>query len=346
MIAGGLLILVAVVVLVGPTLHWAPIDFCRFHSGSKMILAGQNPYGRLPFFAPPWFAFLLSPLLLVPCSSAALAWTLINVAVVVASSYVLWAPTATTGRQHRPAILSLTALLPYPLFTYMTGQLSIVALCACVLSSWGLISGLQWPVVASLVLATLKPHILALPMLLVLLELIRRRRWQTLIVTSVILAILGLIAAFFVPTWPRALLSSWASGGFYEPRDNLLGLAAFNVPLWLTCPFLVYVLLLWKQRGLDRHVMALAVATNLLVMPYSRSYDYVLLLIPLAVIWTTPRVPHQRLALGLAASAQFLPLIRILLPQAGLVEALAPTLCMLGLLAISHLNSSAVHRKV
>ena len=339
------LILAAVALIVGPALGWAPIDFCRFYTGSKMILAVQNPYGQLPFFAPPWLAFLLSPLLLLPRSSAALVWVLLNMATIIASFQTFWTLASAPGQQQRSALLGLAAIAPYALFTYITGQLSIVVLSACVLSAWGLTTGRHWPTAIGLILASLKPHIVALPMVLVVLELMRRRQWQPLLIAPGVLVAMGLAAALLVPAWPRTMLASWAGGAFYEPRDNLLGLSAFNVPLWSTYPFVVYALLLWWHRGLDTHVLALAVAVNLLAIPYSRSYDYVLLLLPLAAARAASPSPQRRASLGLVALAQLLPLFRVFIPQAGLVEVLAPALCTLGMLLISQLGWIAPWRK-
>ena len=340
---GALLVLVltAAALIADRTLDWAPIDFCRFYAGSKMILAGQNPYGQLPFFAPPWLAFLLSPLLLLPRSSAALLWVLLNIAMIIASFRTFWTLASAPGQRHQSTILGLAAIAPYALFTYITGQLSIVALSACVLSAWGLTTGRHWPAAMGLILASLKPHIVALPMALVILELMHRRQWQPLLITSSALLAMGLVATLLVPAWPRAMLASWGSGAFYEPRDNLLGLSTFDVPLWFTYPFVAYALLLWWSRGLDAHVLALAVAVNLLAIPYSRSYDYVLLLLPLAAARGASPSPQRRVSLGLVLLAQLLPLLRVFVPQAGLVEVLAPALCTLGMLLISQLGWSA-----
>jgi hypothetical protein len=335
------LALAAAALLIGPALDWAPIDFCRFHTAGRMILARQSPYAQLPFFAPPWLAFLLSPLLLVPCPGAALVWILVNAAAIVASTRAVWTLARGLDRRRRLLLAGVSAVLPYALFTYMTGQLSIVALAACTLCVWGLTGRRHWPVVTGLVLATLKPHVIALPVVVVLLELMRRRQWVTVSVAAAILAALGLAAAAFVPTWPRALLASWFGRGFYEPRDNLLGLAAFGVPSWLTYPFVAYALLTWWRRRFDLHVLALAATANLLAIPYSRSYDYVLLLIPLAAAWVAQRSPRRSLALGLAVAAQLLPLVRAFAPRAGLIETLAPALCMLGLLLVSHIRWAA-----
>jgi hypothetical protein len=339
------LILTAVALIVGPILDWAPIDFCRFYTGSKTILAGQNPYGQLPFFAPPWLAFLLSPLPLLPRSSAALLWILLNIVTIIASFQTFWTLASSPGQRRQSAILGLAAIAPYALFTYMTGQLSIVALNACVLSAWGLTTGYHWPVAIGLVLASLKPHIVALPMVLVVLELMYRRQWKPLLIASSVLVAMGLVAALLVPKWPRTLLASWAGGAFYEPRDNLLGLSTFAVPLWLTYPFVAYALLLWWHRGLDAHVLALAAAVNLLTIPYSRSYDYVLLLLPLAAAWAASPSPQRRASLSLATLAQLLPLFRVFIPRAGLVEVLAPALCTLGMLLISRFHWIARWRK-
>jgi hypothetical protein len=175
-------------------------------------------------------------------------------------------------------------------------------------------------------------------MLLILLELIRCRRWSPLLVACATLLALGTAGALFVPTWPGALLRSWTGGAFYAPRENLLGLATFGVPAWLTYPFAGYTLLLWWQRRLDLHTIGLGAAVNLLVVPYSRGYDYVLLLLPLAAAWRTRPSPNRRIALGLAAAAQILPLMRVVIPRAGLLEALAPALCTVALLLVSRLR--------
>jgi hypothetical protein len=323
--------------LIGPILKWAPIDFCRFYTASKMILDGQIPYGELPFFAPPWLAFVLSPLLIFPCSSAALAWILTNIALTITSTGVL-GMLASVPRRYRLLVGTASALLPYAVFTYITGQLSIITLASCTLCAWGLSRRHREATVIGLLLATLKPHIVALPMLLVLLELLRRRRWSSLFAASVGLLALCIVGLAFVPTWPQALLTSWTSGSFYEPRKNLLGLAAFGVPVWLTYPFIGYALLLWWQRRLDLHTLALGVTVNLLAIPYSRSYDYILLLIPVAAIWRTPSSLQKGIALGLALTAQLLPLIRATIPRAGLPEALAPAFCTAALLLVSRLR--------
>jgi hypothetical protein len=323
--------------LLGPALNWAPIDFCRFHNASKMILAGRSPYGQLPFFTPPWLAFLLSPLLLLPCSSAALAWILANTALIIGSSHGL-GTLAVIPRRYRLPIATLTALLPYAFFAYITGQLSIVALASCVLCARGLSTQRHRAVVIGLLLATLKPHIVAVPMLLVLLELVHRKQWSSLLAALSVLLALGALGAMFVPTWPEALLTSWTTGAFYEPRQNLLGLATFGVPAWLTYPFVGYTLLLWWQRRLDLQILGLSAAVNLLLVPYSRSYDCVLLLLPLAAAWRAPPSPQRHIALSLATAAQLLPLVRAVIPQAGLLEALAPALCTLALLLVSRLR--------
>ena len=130
-----------------------------------------------------------------------------------------------------------------------------------------------------------------------------------------------------------------------DPRPRLdwvmsaaLGLAAFGVPAWLTYPLVGYALLFWWQRRLDLPMLGLSAAVNLLVIPYSRSYDYVLLLLPLAAVWRAPPSPQRRIALSLTIAAQLLPLIRAFIPRAGLLEALGPALCTLALLCVSRLR--------
>jgi len=329
----------AVAVAVGPSLNLTPVDFGRFYKASETILARQNPYGRIPFFAPPWIAFMLSPLLLLPLPSAALAWTLLNIAALVVSACTLWALAAAPEKRGRFLLAGLAAILPYALFNYVSGQLSVVSLMACALCAWGLSADRPWAIVVGLTLTTLKPHIVALPALVVILELVRRRHWLWILQAVAAPVGLGLIALAFVPTWPRELLAAWLGGGF---RDQpVFDLQTFNIPGWTTYPFVAYTLFVWWRRRCDAYVLAVATVANILATPYSRSYDYVLLLIPLIVAWAAPPSSRQRLALGLTTLAQFLPLVRACAPHAGPLEVIAPALCMLGLLLTSFRSGEA-----
>ncbi len=332
---------IAVLWTVGPVLDWGPIDFSRFYAASKMILAGENPYGRLPFFAPPWLALLLAPFAALPRSSAALAWTVANIALLFLSVTVI---SSLAGAAARPRLLLAipSAFLPYAVFSYITGQLSIVALASCVLCLWGLHNRRSNAVAAGLVLATLKAHIVALPMLLVLLTAIRRRRWSILVGALLALGALCVLSTVFLWTWPIDWIAAVASGSFYEPRENLLGVAAFGVPLWLTLPFVAYTIVTWCRRPFNLDTLGLGVAANLLAMPYTRSYDYVLLLIPTAAVCSKQSSPRRNLAVVVVLLAQLLPLARALIPGAGLLEAIAPSLCM-GAILLSADRTGRLH---
>src|SRR5437870_1860070 len=74
----------------------ALLDFQHYYQASHLIWQGQDPYGRVEFFAPPWLAIFLAPLLPLPIKLASAMWVMIclasNGAIAVISQQWLNAP--------------------------------------------------------------------------------------------------------------------------------------------------------------------------------------------------------------------------------------------------------------
>ena len=62
------------------------IDFRHYEQASYLIWRGQNPYGVVEFFAPPWLAIFLLPLLPLPIKVASALWVMVCLASIGASA--------------------------------------------------------------------------------------------------------------------------------------------------------------------------------------------------------------------------------------------------------------------
>jgi hypothetical protein len=264
------------------------LDFENYLAATRILARGGNPYGTVEFFAPPWLALLLLPLASLPTAISAAFWLLFLFAciggVVIVS--LRW-----LGRDSKvqrlvfPTLIPL--LMPGVLYSYVTGQISPLVNLAIILAAWKIDTSTSvWLPALSLLLVTLKPHIVALPTILCLLELSRRHRWRLLGITLGGFAVLCVLAFLWLPNWLPSLIRAWVEGKYKGGELGLLspgytGLPELGIPFWIFLPLTAYTLWQWWQTGLAPRTFALALVTNLLVIPYSRSYDLVVLILPL-----------------------------------------------------------------
>ena len=129
---------------------------------------------------------------------------------------------------------------------------------------------------------------MALPIGLCLLELVRQRRWRTIVIIISSLLILSVLSFAVLPDWLPSMLNAWVMGK-YRGGPGLIssgyrGLRELGIPFWVFLPLGVYVLFGWWHNGLNGYTFSLALITNLLILPYSRSYDFVVFILPLLVL--------------------------------------------------------------
>jgi hypothetical protein len=319
-IVGSLVASLALAWALARVLPLALIDFQHYYQAARLIWQGQNPYGSIEFFAPPWLAVFLAPLLLLSITFASAVWVLICVMSIgmmaLLSEQWLGVPQRAVARVGGLALLMLT---PAAWFVYITGQLSaIVALGALVAGGEIVRRGppaRPWLIAVGLVLTTFKPNIIWLPGLLVALEVLRRRDWRTIATSAGLLALLAALSFVWVPNWPASLLAAW-QGGAYRGGVGLVaagyvGLPELGVPLWVFAPLLLYVIWRWWQTGPSLRVLALAFSACLLVTPYSRVYDHVILIFPSIACLAAPSGITRRLTIVLMITAWLAPLMNL-----------------------------------
>ena len=315
-----------------PLLHFRLLDFEHYVLASRLLWRGQSPYGTVEFFAPPWLALLLVPFLLLPAHVAPLVWILVNMSCVCGAAIlsVHWLGLSSLGRW-KPLSLLCIALMPASLFCYVTGQISPLVGLAVLLAAWQLSSRRprSWVVAVGLVAATVKPHIVLLPALLCILELVRCRNWRMLGWLAVGMTIVTVFAYVTDPNWFPGLVAAWQRGDFRGGKLGLVspgyvGLSELGMPSWLFIPLGAYVLYQWRAQGLTATTTALAFSVSLLLVPYSRSYDYVVLVLPILSL-AVARAWSKALALVIVVlSVVILPIT--------VLSVLVPVLVTLGLL--------------
>jgi len=307
------------------------LDLNNYILGNEMLWRGENPYGRYEFFAPPWFAILFGWLNLLPINSAANIWLLINITAVTAIAIlsIRWI-NITNPRQNALRIIG-AVLSPAALFCYITGQISPLVTLSLLILLYLVILQKKfcWLLPIATLLVTLKPHIILLPFIIGVFSLIKLQNWKSVLVMFGSLFIAGLVSMLLVNNWLSTLINAWLEGDFRGGKPGLispgyLGLSEFGIPISVFNLFGIYVFWLWWREGLSLKVTSLALAVNLLLVPYSRSYDYVVLILPILYL-TGIRRQYDYWILGFALVGYFI------LPLTDL-SVLTPVLITLALL--------------
>lgn len=266
-----------------------------------------------PFPYPPWYALSTFYLGLLPIKQAALLWFEINLVLVFLSIWFL-----TDGWNGR------LRLIAFPLglfFVPVIGALSVGQnVFPVLLGGSMLVYALKKEHVALLtlgaVLVTYKPHIGALMLLSVLVWLIAsrnsfgRRVTRSIVMAGVFVSVIGFLAD---PAWhiryPQMLLGitsvnygSESTGALCSNCTSLPVLFSrwfFNgtlltaalVALMMLVILLALTVRAWSQFAKEPVLLLnMALLATLLISPYLFNYDFVLLLIPFAVLLCSPSI--------------------------------------------------------
>lgn len=262
-------------------MNWGLVDFnLGLLRAARNVLVGIDPYTADPgFFSPPWVlypVYLLTPL---PEPISTVLWLLIVIGALLASLH--WAASVfhiPVGR--RRALLLLTLVLtPYSLQTLFSGQFTPFVML-------GIVGVFAWDSPAGcLLLLSLKPQLGALSALILIGRLLKMRRWRTLLGSiGLVVAIVG--ASFLIVPGSFSHFSAGVLTGrslHHHPEwittiPNALAHIgvdkAYIWPLYLAVAIAVLGLLVVRRD------LAMVVTCSLLIAPYAREYDYVLLTIP------------------------------------------------------------------
>lgn len=300
-----LAVLVAAVSLIAPQMPRLRDFDQTFYPAARYTLAGENPYtaeyietdqGAPPdFFSPAWLLPILLPFGLLPQEIARTVWVLFLVAV---TSAALLQMQAWGFKGLRPLLL---ILLPWALITLLFGQVTPLVLLGTIWAlnlvlnvaedsnprSFALRKRGYWNTLLKLVLAFLlisvKPQLgifIAAPLLLEMLW----QRDRRLIGLAVVGGLLLGGTLLITPPWliGKAAAAQEITAPLWKSTLER-ELTLWNWPLWLAQPVRLLVVLVmarwaWRQKGTSPLWWAGWLTAVLIITPYSRAYDAILLL--------------------------------------------------------------------
>jgi hypothetical protein len=255
----------------------------------------------LPFPYPPWYALATLPLALLPIDAAVRAWFVLNVAMVLASVWLL-----TGGWPPRKRLLSFIAsLLFLPLLgALIVGQYVFPAMLGAALIVYALEHRRVGLAALGMALVTFKPHIGIFILAAVMVHLLRRddefgaRALRASLLTGAFLFLTGFIAD---RAWPFTYLQSLFSFKAVSECNICVSLpmtfarlagVSFDQAIFMSSIPLVVLLALFAGSRLapgfirkpgpgEYGLVAFSVCLALLVNPYLQNYDFAFALIPL-----------------------------------------------------------------
>lgn len=292
LVGGVVTVLIALGILAAP--HMPRMrDFDQtFYPAIRYVLAGQNPYtgnyevtdqGTPPaFYSPPWFLIILFPFGLLPFEIARAEWMIFLIAVTFLGIGLMgwWGLKG-------PAAL-LLALLPWSLIGVLYGQPTALVFLGAILAIGQAAQGKAnsksgWLILVGLILVSLKPQLglfIALPLGFWLVWR-RDRRLLTIIGGGIVFLLLVWLLA---PAWLMITASNaqtlpaplWQST---LERELLL----WRLPQWIAGIVRVVVIVVmlgwtWQEKKLTSAWWSAMLAAVLIITPYTRAYDGVLLL--------------------------------------------------------------------
>ncbi len=248
----------------------------------QLVWAGTQ---WVPFINPPFVAWLLLPLTALPFGAALAVWTVFSLAAVVASSQLLSPP----GVPNRAAYL-LSALGFLPVFVMVeAAPLSPLVLGSLAGAWWLLRRGHERAAGLALVLILVKPNL----GLLVPFALLAAGYWRAFAVWAAASLVLALACA--ASLGGHGLDAYWSLGRAMWDSSRFLNfsLAPSHGPLWWPVVAMIAAATVVAARvnrsQAPEVAIAVGVAGSLLVNHHLTPADFIVLLVPIWLLFRNPR---------------------------------------------------------
>ena len=246
-----------------------------------------------------WFSpignVVLLPFTILPFGIASYYWLILNIIILFYSALLLW-----ERSDSRLWIPLLTVFgFSMTIVSLVFGQINFMEVLGLVLLFSLQKSNRQYLAGASLVLTTIKPHLVILALPILFLDLLRKRNWKTLTGFFAALVFCFIVLFAFYPPWIQSFLTVITSGmSTIRETPNINGLLVllgiYKIGKWIWLVALVAGIVWWWKRGHTwnrRTLIDLSIIAGLIVAPIGWSYDQIMLLIPILSIlsWIVKR---------------------------------------------------------
>ena len=250
----------------------------------RTLTGWDDPYTMHAWFAPTGNLILI-PFTYLPFSQAVYYWLLVNIAAISISGILLW-----PFKNNHPWIpLIVTFVFSMTLASLADGQINTF-----VVLGLGLFLSLtdakqEYLAGMSLLLTTIKAHLVIIALPLLLLDLTQKRRWKTLTGFGISLIGCALILTMLYPLWPASFWKLLSLGmGMTRETPTLNGLLVIAGEYiwgkWIWLPALAIAAVAWQKSGKEwnqRTLVDVSIIIGLIVSPVGWSYDQIMLLFPI-----------------------------------------------------------------
>lgn len=285
----------------------ALLDFVEYWAAGRLNLHGENPYdpvqvdqlersvGRdkdgILMWNPPWTLALVMPLGLLDCRVAHVFWLGLHLMVLVWCADALWRVYGGAAETRMQARMLAFAFVP-TLFCLTVGQIGPLLLLGAVAFLVAIKQGRDGWAGAATVLLAVKPHLAYLFWIVLLLWIVRQRRWAVLgggVLTG------GLALGVALLFNPHVLNQYWYTFTHQPPsqyRSPTLGMALrlfvgeehFRLQFLPMLPGLAWLALYWRRQRQDwdwSERLPILLLMSMLTAPYGAwLFDLILLLVP------------------------------------------------------------------
>ena len=251
-----------------------------------------------------WFSpignVVLLPFTFIPFTRAVYYWLILNVVIFFYSTMLLW------DQADKRVWIPLVAVFSFALtlISLIFGQINSLEVLGLALFLSLSKSNRHYLAGASLVLTTIKPHLVIITLPILFLDLLRKKEWKTLVGFFVALAACFVILFAFYPPWMQSfwtVISSGMSTVRETPTINglLVLVNEFTIGKLIWLITLVAGIVWWCLRGQNwnrRTFIDISVTLGLIVSPIGWSYDQVMLIFPVLTLlaWTVNnKLPKQ-----------------------------------------------------
>jgi len=287
-------------------------DYTLYWSSSKLLLSGENPYnpeglqeyqaqvtginsGVVLMYYPPWTQLVLILLGLVDRVIGQLVWVLANTAIIVICINLFWSHHGGSTRHRWLAWLVAFSFGPAFAALGFTGQITPFFLLG--LTGFLLLidkPDKDWVTGLFLYFTAIKPQVLYLFFIFLFLWAVHQRRWKLLVgfacslgvATGFVMIFDPQIISHFFETLSRNTPIAWATPTIGTYLRYYLGIEGFWVqfiPPMITG--ILAILYWWRKRdNWDWQTTLLWILfLSLITSPYTWTYDFVVLVIPLLI---------------------------------------------------------------
>jgi len=253
----------------------------------RSLTTRQKPDALYAWFSPIGNVALL-PFASMPFTRAVYYWLILNIAIVFFSTLLIW------GNENTRTWIPLLAVFSFAMtvVSLIFGQVNTLEVLGLALFLALSRSNRHYLAGASLVLTTIKPHLVIITLPILMLDLLRKKQWKTLAGFALGLAFCVLVLFAYYPPWIQSFITVITSGmGTVRETPTINGLLVLigehriGKVIWLIA--LLAGILWWWKRGQNwdqRAFIDLSIIVGLIVSPIGWSYDQIMLVFPILSI--------------------------------------------------------------